>query len=50
MFKRHFASSKEIDLQILTDYGEWIDKVSTDQLEHWKQTTDGRLAYITLCD
>ena len=36
MFKRHFASSKEIDAQILADYGEWIDKVANDELEHWK--------------
>ena len=24
--------------------------MSADQLEHWKQTADGRLAYIILCD
>ena len=50
MFKKHFASSKEIDDEILADYGPWIDKVAADELEHWKQTTDGRLAYMTLCD
>ena len=49
-FKWLFDSSPEFDSEILADYGEWIDKVSADQLEHWKQTTDGRLAYMTLCD
>jgi uncharacterized protein (DUF924 family) len=48
--KKHFASNPEIDAQILADYGEWIEKVADDQLEHWKETPDGRLAYITLCD
>ena len=48
--KKHYAGSAEIDAEILANYGEWIDKVAADELEHWKQTTDGRLAYITLCD
>ena len=50
IFKIHFASSPEIDAQILADFGEWIEKVADDQLEHWKETEDGRLAYLTLCD
>lgn len=48
--KIHFGGGPEVDAQILADYGEWIDKVAANQLEHWKQTEDGRLAYITLCD
>jgi hypothetical protein len=34
--KKHFGSTKEIDAEILADYGHWIDKVAADELEHWK--------------
>jgi len=47
---RWFGANDELDEQIRQEFGELIEMASSDQLDTWTQTPQGRLALIILLD
>jgi tRNA(Ile)-lysidine synthetase-like protein len=41
---------QSIDRVILQDYSKYVDKLLRNELEHWKRTRYGRLAYLIVAD
>ncbi|MFA0810074.1 DUF924 family protein [Microbulbifer epialgicus] len=48
--QRWFAATPELDLEIQQDFSEITDQALEGELNHWRQTLQGELALILLCD
>ena len=48
--RRQWTKDEKVDTFLADNYEELLDEVAEEELEHWKNDMQGRLAYILLCD